>query len=175
MRPQLLLATTLALSVGRAWGLLVLPTKLATRSSGPRVVGQRATVAKGQRSSDDTEHDDRLAAKERGQFDPTRRFTLGSLGGLAASLAVPSRAHAAAAADDSAVAGSSSSSSSEGGSVVYSGVINKSPSDPRAYRSLTLQNGLEVRQRFRLGRHVFFVIITPKCTTKHSLAFQCRL
>lgn len=137
MRPQLLLVTILALPVGQAWGFLVPPTKLARRS-GARVVLHRAMAAKGQRSCEDIADDDRLAVKERGQFDPARRLTLGSLGGLAASLAMPSRAPAA---DNTALVGSSSL---EGGSVVYGGVINKSPSDPRSYRSLTLHNGIEV-------------------------------
>jgi hypothetical protein len=113
--------------------------------------GRRATVEM-QRSSEYND-DASLAAKEHWLTDPTRRWTLGLLG----SLAFSPFANAAVQGPVEAAAGRPSSEL--GLSSIYGGIINKSPLDPRSYRSLTLNNGIEVwLLQFFLCAHVLVEI-----------------
>ena len=141
MRFLVLTSLFLDFLINPVWGFLSLPSKLGTRRGRVRAAVYQSTVAKAHRSNDSTDDKDtELTAREREKLDDTRRWTIGSLGGLAASMAAPKKAQATGATTATAAA----DTNLESGSVVYDGIINKSPSDPRSYRSLTLSNGVEV-------------------------------
>jgi len=141
MRLLVVITLLLDISVKPISGFLSLPSQLGAHRGRVHAVVRKSTVTKGQKNKDGTDDTDtELTAREREKIDGTRRWTIGSLGGLAASLAVPRKTHAA----DATTSITAVDSNSESGSVVYDGSINKSPSDPRSYRSLTLSNGVEV-------------------------------